>query len=133
MLPSTLEEAMELFSIAKKYEMSSVITHTRDSLSRQHSFYVNPENSFLAYLLAQNYRDGLLEEASQAAQLTLKFVLTIESLEDKFAIMPGAYLHELWKYYQRVKAELRSSLFRLVLERCRRGPTYTGLSYTSGL
>ena len=107
-LPSTLEEAMELLSVAKKYEMSSVITHIRDSLSRRHPPYINPENSFLAYSLAQSY--GLLEEASQGARFTLKFDLTIESLEDKLAIMPGAYLLELWKYHQRVKAKLRSDL-----------------------
>jgi hypothetical protein len=75
-LPSSLEEAMELLSVATKYEMSSVIRQIRDSLSRQHPPYINPENSFLAYSLAQSY--GLLEEASQAARLTLKFVLTIE-------------------------------------------------------
>jgi hypothetical protein len=35
-LPSSLEEAMELLSVATKYEMSSVIRQIRDSLSRQH-------------------------------------------------------------------------------------------------
>ena len=107
-LPSTLGESMELLSVAKKYEMSSVIAHIRGSLSRQHPHLINPENAFLAYTLAQRYR--LWEEATQAARLTLKFVLTIETLEDKLAIMPGAYLHELWKYHQRVQAELRSNL-----------------------
>ena len=107
-LPSTLEEKMELLSVAQKYEMSAVLTHIRGSLSRQHPPFISPENTFLAYSLAQRY--GLLEEATQAARLTLKFVLTIETLEDKLAIVPGAFLHELWKYHQRVQAELRSAL-----------------------
>ncbi len=107
-LPSTLEESMELLSVAQKYEMSSVLTHIRGSLSRQHPLFISPENAFLAYSLAQRY--GLREEATQAARLTLKFVLTIETLEDKLAMMPGAYLHELWKYHQRVQAQLRSDL-----------------------
>jgi hypothetical protein len=107
-LPSTLEETIELLSVAQKYEMTSVLTHIRGSLSRQDLPYINSENAFLAYALAQ--RHGLQEEATQAARLTLKFVLAIETLEDKLAIMPGAYLHELWKYHQRVKAELRSDL-----------------------
>ena len=107
-LPSTLGETMELLSVAKKYEMGSEIARIRGSLSRQHLPFINPENAFVAYTLAQRY--GLWEEATQAARLTLKFVLTIETLEDKLAIMPGAYLHELWKYHQRVQAELRSDL-----------------------
>jgi hypothetical protein len=107
-LPSTLEETMELLSVAQKYEMGSVLTHIRDSLSRQYPLFISPENAFLAYSLAQRY--GLREETAQAARLTLKFVLTIETLGNKLAVMPGAYLHELWKYHQRVQAELRSDL-----------------------
>jgi len=107
-LPLTLDEKMELLSVAQKYEMSSVLTHIRGSLSRQHPLFISPENAFLAYSLAQRY--GLREEAAQAARLTLKFILTTESHEDKLAIMPGAYLHELWKYHQRVQAQLRLDL-----------------------
>ena len=107
-LPSTLEEIMELLSVGQKYEMTSVLTHIRGSLARQNLPYINSENAFLAYALAQ--RLGLREETTQAARLTLKFVLAIETFEDKLATMPGAYLHELWKYHQRVKAGLRSDL-----------------------
>ncbi|KAI9441849.1 hypothetical protein H4582DRAFT_2074020 [Lactarius indigo] len=107
-LPSTLEERMELLSVAQKYEMSTVLTHIRGFLSRQHPLFISPENSFLAYSLAQRYR--LREEATQAARLTLKSSLTIGTLEDKLAIMPGAYLYELWKYHQRVQVQLRSDL-----------------------
>ena len=69
-LPSTLEERMELLSVAQKYEMSSVLSHIRGSLSRQDPPFINPENAFLAYSLAQEYR--LREEAAEAARLTLK-------------------------------------------------------------
>ncbi|KAH9022505.1 hypothetical protein EDB84DRAFT_495565 [Lactarius hengduanensis] len=107
-LPSHIEETMELLSAAQKYEMSTVLTHIRGFLSRQRPLFISPENAFLAYSLAQRYR--LREEAIQAARLTLKFTLTIESLEDKLTMMPGAYLHELWKYHQRVQAQLRLDL-----------------------
>ncbi len=107
-LPSTLDETMELLSVAQKYEMNSVLTHIRGSLALQDPPFIGPENAFLAYSLAQRY--GLHKEVTQAARLTLKFVLTIETLEDKLAMMPGAYLHELWKYHQRVQAQLRLDL-----------------------
>ncbi|KAI9441847.1 hypothetical protein H4582DRAFT_1935393 [Lactarius indigo] len=107
-LPSTLRETMELLSVAQEYEMGSVLTHIRGSLSRKQPFFIGPENAFLAYSLAQRYR--LQEEATQAARLTLKSTLTIESLEDKLAIMSGAYLYQLWKYHQRVQAQLKLNL-----------------------
>ncbi|KAH9058193.1 hypothetical protein EDB87DRAFT_1685519 [Lactarius vividus] len=107
-LPSTLEETMELLSVAQKYEMSSVLSDIRGSLALQDPPFISPENAFLAYSLAQRY--GLYKEATQAARLTLKFVLTIETLEDKLAMMSGACLHELWKYHQRVQAQLKLDL-----------------------
>ncbi|KAH8981748.1 hypothetical protein EDB86DRAFT_3086778 [Lactarius hatsudake] len=107
-LPSILEETMELLSVAQKYEMSSVLSYIRGSLALQDPPFITPENAFLAYSLAQRY--GLYKEATQAARLTLKSVLTIETLEDKLAMMPGAYLHELCKYHQRVQAHFKSDL-----------------------
>ncbi|KAH9020936.1 hypothetical protein EDB85DRAFT_2152706 [Lactarius pseudohatsudake] len=104
-LPSSLDEKMELLSVAQKYEMYSVIDHIRGSLSQQDPPFIHRENAFLAYSLAQKY--GLRREAIQAARFTLKFTLTIEKFED---VMPGAYLHELWKYHQRVQAWLKFDL-----------------------
>ncbi|KAH9023515.1 hypothetical protein EDB84DRAFT_1564687 [Lactarius hengduanensis] len=104
-LPSSLDEKMELLSVAQKYEMSSVMDHIRGSLSQQDPPFIHRENAFLAYSLAQKY--GLRREAIQAARFTLKFTLTIEKFED---VMPGAYLHELWKYHQRVQAWLKFDL-----------------------
>jgi hypothetical protein len=88
--------------------MTSMQTHIRGALSQQHPLFISPENTFLAYSLAQSH--GLRAEAIQVAQLTLKFVLMIETLEDKLALIPGAYLHELWKYHHRVQAQLKLDL-----------------------
>ncbi|KAI9441848.1 hypothetical protein H4582DRAFT_1421007 [Lactarius indigo] len=107
-LPSTLEERMELLSVAQKYEMSTVLTHIRGSLSRQHPLFIKPENALLAYSIAQRYE--LQEEVIQAARLTLMSTLTIETLEDKLGIMHGADLYQLWKYHQKVQTQLRSDL-----------------------
>ncbi|KAF8262667.1 hypothetical protein EI94DRAFT_1687838 [Lactarius quietus] len=104
-IPSSLEEKMELLSVAQKYEMTSVIDHIRGSLSMQDPPFIHRENAFLAYSLAQGYE--LRREAIQAARITLKFKLTIEKFVN---VMPGAYLHELWKYHQRVQAGLKSEL-----------------------
>ena len=51
-LPSTLEETMELLSVAQKYEMTSVLIHNRGSLSRRHPLFISPENSLFTYALA---------------------------------------------------------------------------------
>lgn len=107
-LPSTLEETMELLSVAQQYEMSSVLTHIRGFLALRDLPFIRPENSFLAYSVAQRY--GLRKEAAQAARLTLKFKLTIESLEERHMAVPGPYLHELWKFHKTVRTELLSGL-----------------------
>ena len=104
-IPSSLEEKMELLSVAQKYEMNSVIDHIRGSLSMQDPPFIHRENAFFAYSLAQRY--GLRREAVQAARLTLKFTLTIEKFGD---VIPGAYLHQLWNYHQRVQAWLKHDL-----------------------
>ena len=53
---------------------------------------------------------GLLQEALQAARMTLTFRFTLEDLEDKLDAISGIYLHELWKYYQSVRTHLTSDL-----------------------
>lgn len=103
-LPSTLEETMELLSVAQQYEMSSALSHIRGSLALRDLPFIRPENAFLAYSVAQRY--GLRKEAAQAARLTLKFNLTIESLEGGLMDIPGPYLHELWKFHKRVRDDL---------------------------
>ncbi|KAH8984199.1 hypothetical protein EDB86DRAFT_162989 [Lactarius hatsudake] len=105
-LPSTLEETMELLSVAQKYEMSSILTHIRGSLALQDPPFIRRENAFLAYSVARRY--GLRKEAIQAARLTLKFTPTVES--PKFGVIPGAHIHELWNYHKAVRAQLLSDL-----------------------
>ena len=109
-LPPTAEKIMELLAVAQKYEMDSVVSHIRGAISRQEPPFLRLETAFHVYFLAQQY--GLYQEAVQAAQVTLRFPMTIESLGDKldFPGMTGAYLHELWKYHEQVRNELKSAL-----------------------
>ena len=107
-LPPTTEETMELLSMAQKYEMDTVVTHIRDHISRQDPPFIRPENALYVYSLAQKYR--LRDEALHAARMTLNSTMTIESLDDKLDVMPGSFLHELWKYHQRVRGSLMLDL-----------------------
>ena len=107
-LPPTTEQTMELLSVAQKYEMDSVVTHIRDYISRQDPPFIRPENALCVYSLAQKYR--LRDEALQAARMKLNSTMTIEDFDDKLDIMPGSFLHELWKYHQRVRGSLMLDL-----------------------
>ncbi|KAI9445820.1 hypothetical protein BJY52DRAFT_1228661 [Lactarius psammicola] len=109
-LPSTPEEIMELLAVAQKYQMDSALAHIRGAIARQDPPFLRPETAFQVYFLAQQH--GLHQEALQAARVTLRVSMTIEKLGDKleFPGMTGAYLHELWKYHQRVRAGLKSGL-----------------------
>ena len=106
-LPSIVEKTMELLSAAQKYKMDAVLTHIRNHIAQQHPPFIREENSLYIYSLAQKY--GLRQELLKAARCTLRLpTLTIEDLGEKLELMPGAYLHELWKYHQRVRANLTS-------------------------
>ncbi|KAI0253679.1 hypothetical protein BJV78DRAFT_1191244 [Lactifluus subvellereus] len=122
-LPPTVDETMELLSVAQKYEMSSVLAHIRGSIALQDPPFIHEENAFHVYSLAQKY--GLRREAAQAARITLKFTLTIENLEGKLDIMPGAYLYELWLYHHQVQSNISSDM-REFRKSCARG-TLNGL------
>ena len=109
-LPPTVEKIMELLAVAQKYEMNSVATHIRAAISQQDPPFLRLETAFHVYFLAQQY--GLYPEAVQAARVTLHFPMIIEGLGDKLdsAGMTGIYLHELWKYHEQVRSELKSAL-----------------------
>ncbi|KAH9066088.1 hypothetical protein EDB83DRAFT_736931 [Lactarius deliciosus] len=109
-LPPTTEKIMELLAVAQKYQMDSVMTHIRGAIARQDPPFIRPETALHVYFLAQEYE--LHQEAVQAARVTLRLPMTIESLGDKldFPGMTGAYLHELWKYHQQVRTDLQSSV-----------------------
>ena len=110
-LPSTEEQTMELLSVAQMYKMDVVLTHIRNHIAQQEPPFIREETAFLIYSLAQKH--CLRTEVLQAARCTLSFSsLTIEDLaeEDKLDLMPGAFLHELWKYHRRVRSNLTSDL-----------------------
>jgi hypothetical protein len=107
-VPSTTENAMELLSVAQKYQMDSVLVHIRDRIARQNPPSTKLDSAIRSYSLAQKY--GLREEALQAAQTILKYPMDIADLGDKLDIMSGPSLYELWKFYQNTRAILASDL-----------------------
>ncbi|KAN0141414.1 hypothetical protein V8E53_000659, partial [Lactarius tabidus] len=116
-LPSTVEQVMELLSAAEKYKMNSVLlTHIRNHIAQQHPPFFREENSLYIYSLAQKH--GLRHEMLQAAQSTLNLpTLTFDSLDEKLQSMPGVLLHELWKYHKRVRENLKCGLIQLIERR----------------
>ena len=108
-LPSTTENIMKLLAVAQKYQMDSVLTHVRGVVALQDPPFILPETALHVYFLAQKYE--LHQEVLRAARNTLRLsTMTIEDLDDKIDFMPGAYLRELWKYHERVRKDLASSL-----------------------
>jgi len=103
-LPATVEETIELLSAAKRYKMSHILVHIRGSVALQHPPLICKSNALHVYSLAQKY--GLRSEVVQAARLTLKSTLTIESLEGKLDVMHGDQLHILWRYHQNFQGKL---------------------------
>ena len=112
-LPPTAEKIMELLAVAQRYQMDSVVSHIRGAISRQSPPFIRPETALYVYFLAQHHE--LHQEAVQAARVTLRSPMIIEGLEDKldfpdFPGMTGAYLHELWRYHERARTNLKSSV-----------------------
>jgi hypothetical protein len=122
-LPPTLEETMQLLSVAQKYEMASVLSHIRNCIASKDPPLICPENAHHVYILAQKH--GLRQEVAKAARLTLTFTLTIENLGDKHDVMPGAYLYELWNYHKNVKRNLKSHVEEFIGS-CRADNTLLG-------
>jgi hypothetical protein len=108
LIPATHEEAIELLSLAQKYQMGITLTHIRGSIARQNPLPTRPEPALRIYALAQ--RHGLRLEALQAARAVLGQSVTIGDLNNKLDIMPGTSLYELWEYHKRVRATLESDL-----------------------
>ena len=98
LVPSTTEEAMELLSVAQKYQMVPVLASIRYHFAQQNPPSTQRDDALHWYSLAQKY--GLHQEALQAAQtILMKYPMDIGDLEDKLDVMPGASLYELWNYY----------------------------------
>jgi hypothetical protein len=70
LIPSTHEEAMELLSVAQKYQMGIALTHIRGSIARQNPLPTRPEPALRIYALAQKH--GLRLEALQTARTILR-------------------------------------------------------------
>ena len=94
LLPSTPEENMELLSVAQKYQMGTALIHIRGSMSRQNLLPTRLEPALHIYSLAQKY--GLRQEALLAARTILNYPFTIDFFENKFDIMPSAFLFSLF-------------------------------------
>jgi hypothetical protein len=110
-LPSSVEQTMELLTAAQMYKMDVVLTRIRTHIAQQEPPFIREETAFFIYALSQKH--CLRAEALQAARCTLSFSsLTIEDLaeEHKLDVMPGNFLHELWKYHKRVRSNLMSGL-----------------------
>jgi hypothetical protein len=108
-LPSTVAHTMALLSAAQTYKMDVTLAHIRNHIAHQHPPFIREDNSLSIYSLAQKH--GLRREMLQAARSTLGLpTLTIDNLHEKLELMPGAFLHELWKYHQRVRVNLTSDL-----------------------
>jgi len=108
LLPSTPEEVMELLSNARAYQMGPVLSRIRDRIARSYPLPTDLESALRIYSIAQEY--GLRLEALQTARIILNYPMTIEDFSNKPDIMPGASLHELWKYHEKVRAVLASDL-----------------------
>jgi len=124
LIPSTTEEAMELLSVAQKYQMDSVLGHIRRAIVEQNPPSTDRDTALHIYSVAQKY--GLHREAIQAARILSKYRMNIEDLEDKLDMMSGASLHELRKYYKKVRSILASDLTEFRTSRAR--GTLTGLN-----
>ncbi|KAF8491521.1 hypothetical protein F5888DRAFT_1054043 [Russula emetica] len=107
-IPSTHEETMELLSVAQRYQMETALIHIRGTVARQNPLPTQLEPALRVYFLAQKYE--LRQEALQTARTILNYPMTIENFVNKLDIMPGAFLYELWKYYEEVRAILASDL-----------------------
>jgi hypothetical protein len=108
-IPSAHEEAMELLSVAQKYQMSTVLVHIRGSIARQNPLPTHLEPALRIYSLAQMY--GLRPEALQTARnIILQHSMTVEDFDNMLDFMPGASLYELFKYYESVRGFLALDL-----------------------
>ena len=108
LVPPTTEKAMELLSVAQRYQMDPILAHIRGIIARENPPSTQRDAALHTYALAQKY--GLHQEALQAAQTILKYPMNIEDLEDQLDLMPGAALYELWSYYESVRPILVSDL-----------------------
>jgi len=71
LMPLTTEKAMELLSVAQKYQMASVRAHIRDKIAQRNPPSTYRDTALYMHSLAR--KNGLHREALQAAQTILKY------------------------------------------------------------
>ncbi|KAF8502680.1 hypothetical protein F5888DRAFT_1112402 [Russula emetica] len=54
-LPSTVEQVMELLSVAQMYRMDVLLTHIRNHIAQQEPPFIREETAFLIYSLSQKH------------------------------------------------------------------------------
>lgn len=108
LVPSTPEEAMELLSVAQKYQMDSVLVHIRAIIARQYPLPTSLKPALQIYFLAHKY--GLRPEALRSARIIGNYPMTPEDYDNKFDIVPRVTLYELWKYHKESRAILALDL-----------------------
>lgn len=108
LVPSTPEEVMELLSVAQKYQMVSVLIHTRAIIVRHYPPPTRLKPALRVYSLAHKY--GLRPEMLLSARIIGNYPMTPEDYDNKFDIVPRVPLYELWKYHKKSRAILASDL-----------------------
>ncbi|KAF8491476.1 hypothetical protein F5888DRAFT_1052298 [Russula emetica] len=108
LVPSTLEETMELLSVAQKYQMGFVLVHIRAIIARLYPLPTRLKPALRVYFLAHKY--GLRAEMLQSARIIGNYPMTPEDYDNKFDIVPSDPLFELWKYHEKSRAILASDL-----------------------
>ncbi|KAF8268892.1 hypothetical protein EI94DRAFT_1062062 [Lactarius quietus] len=95
---------IKTYAAARKYGMPSVLARFRTYCNRV-APVVTVENAFRAYVLASN--KGLMEEAFEAAQLTLSIPQTFETYGSSVCDASGPALRALWKHRGMAKQAIK--------------------------
>ena len=102
LVPSTIEEAMKLLSVAQKYQMVPVLGYIRYHIAQQNPPSTQQDDVLHRYSLAQKY--GLHQEALQAAQtMLMKYPMNVQDDDLRFDVVSGASLYELLNYRRKAR------------------------------
>ncbi len=107
-VPSTLEETMELLSVAQKYQMDFILSSVRERIAQHHPLPTGLEPALRMYSLARTY--DLRPESLQAARIIGNYPMTIDDFDNMFNVIPCSHIYELWKYHEKVRVLLASGL-----------------------